>query len=99
MNRSDLFSALAERYPHLTVSDAQAVVKLLLEAMVESLVAGHRIEIRGFGSFAVSQRAARRARNPRTGELVVVPPKRIAHFKPGKALREAVDRHKQEDSV
>ncbi|MGQ9724249.1 MAG: integration host factor subunit beta [Tepidimonas sp.] len=95
MNRSDLFDALAERYPHLTASDAEAAVKTLLEAMTESLVAGHRIEIRGFGSFVVSKRAARQARNPRTGERVAVPPKRVAHFKPGKALREAVDRHER----
>ncbi|TSE28143.1 Integration host factor subunit beta [Tepidimonas thermarum] len=91
MNRSDLFDALAEHYPHLTAADAQAAVKILLEAMTESLVAGQRIEIRGFGSFAVHERAARAARNPRTGETVSVPPKRVAHFKPGKALREAVD--------
>ncbi|MFN3611498.1 integration host factor subunit beta [Tepidimonas sp.] len=91
MNRSDLFDALAERYPHLTASDAEAAVKTLLEAMTESLVAGQRIEIRGFGSFSVGERAARQARNPRTGEQVDVPPKRMVHFKPGKALREAVD--------
>jgi len=91
MNRSDLFDALAERYPHLTAADAEAAVKILLEAMTETLVSGQRIEIRGFGSFAVNERSARQARNPRTGEQVVVPPKRVAHFKPGKALREAVD--------
>ncbi len=91
MNRSDLFEALAERHPHLTATDAEVAVKTLLEAMAESLIAGQRIEIRGFGSFSVVERAARQARNPRTGERVAVPPKRVLHFKPGKALREAVD--------
>ncbi|MDT7928115.1 MULTISPECIES: integration host factor subunit beta [unclassified Tepidimonas] len=91
MNRSDLFEALAERHPHLTATDAEVAVKTLLEAMAESLIAGQRIEIRGFGSFSVAERAARQARNPRTGERVAVPPKRVPHFKPGKALREAVD--------
>jgi integration host factor subunit beta len=92
MNRSDLFDALAERQPHLSAGDAEATVKTLIEAMADALAKGQRIEIRGFGSFAVRSRAARQARNPRTGETVTVPAKRTVHFKPGKELREAVDR-------
>lgn len=91
MNRSDLFDALAERYPHLSATDAQVTVKTILEAMAQALAAGQRIEVRGFGSFAVHQRQPRRARNPRTGEPVAVPERRVVHFKPGKALRDAVD--------
>lgn len=91
MNRSDLFDALAERYPHLTAADAQATVMTILETMAQALAAGQRIELRGFGSFAVHQRPARQARNPRTGEAVEVPERRVVHFKPGKALRDAVD--------
>ncbi|WP_144327945.1 integration host factor subunit beta [Tepidimonas charontis] len=91
MNRSDLFVALAERHPLLTAADAEAAVKTLLEGMTQALAAGQRIEIRGFGSFAVVTRSPRLARNPRTGEKVAVPGKRVLHFKPGKALREAVD--------
>ncbi|MCS6810985.1 MAG: integration host factor subunit beta [Tepidimonas sp.] len=91
MNRSDLFDALAERYPHLTATDAQVTVKTILETMAQALAAGQRIEVRGFGSFAVHQRQPRQARNPRTGEAVTVPERRVVHFKPGKALRDAVD--------
>jgi integration host factor subunit beta len=54
------------------------------------LVRGHRIEIRGFGSFTINRRPPRMGRNPRSGESVAIPEKRVPHFKPGKALREAV---------
>jgi len=91
MNRSDLFIALTERHPQLSAADAEVAVKTLLAAMTEALIAGQRIEIRGFGSFSVNERAARMGRNPRTGDQVAVPAKRVLHFKPGKALREAVD--------
>ncbi|MCX7814948.1 MAG: integration host factor subunit beta [Tepidimonas ignava] len=91
MNRSDLFDALAEHHPQLTADDAEAAVKTILDAMTQALARGQRIELRGFGSFAVVARDARLARNPRTGETVAVPPRRTLHFKPGKALREAVD--------
>ncbi|WP_334135582.1 integration host factor subunit beta [Tepidimonas sp.] len=96
MNRSDLFVALAERHPQLTTADAEVAVKTLLDGMAQALTAGHRIEIRGFGSFAVVARPPRQARNPRTGEAVQVPGKRVIHFKPGKALREAVDGAREE---
>jgi len=59
--------------------------------VADALVRGHRIEIRGFGSFTVSHRPPRMGRNPRSGESVAIPEKRVPHFKPGKALREAVD--------
>ena len=56
-----------------------------------ALARGHRIEIRGFGSFSINRRPPRVGRNPRSGEQVVIPEKLVPHFKPGKALREAVD--------
>ena len=59
--------------------------------MSDALVRGHRIEIRGFGSFSINRRPPRMGRNPRSGESVHIPEKRVPHFKPGKALREAVD--------
>ena len=64
--------------------------------MGEALVRGHRIEIRGFGSFSVNHRPPRMGRNPRSGEAVAIPEKRVPHFKPGKALREAVDKRTAE---
>ena len=64
--------------------------------MNDALVRGHRIEIRGFGSFSVSHRAQRLGRNQRNDESVAIPEKHVPHFKPGKALREAVDQRSEE---
>lgn len=91
MTRSDLVEELAARFGQLTHRDAEFAVKAILDAMTEALVRGHRIEIRGFGSFSINRRPPRIGRNPRSGESVAVPEKRVPHFKPGKALREAVD--------
>jgi integration host factor subunit beta len=91
MTRSDLVEELAGRFSQLTHRDAEYAVKTILDALSEALVRGHRIEIRGFGSFSVTRRPPRLGRNPRSGESVQIPEKRVAHFKPGKALREAVD--------
>ncbi len=91
MTRSDLVEALAVRFGQLTQRDAEFAVKTLLDAMSEALSRGHRIELRGFGTFTVTRRPPRMGRNPRSGESVAIPEKRVPHFKPGKALREAVD--------
>jgi len=96
MTRSDLVERLAERFGQLTHRDAEFAVKTILDAMGEALVRGHRIEIRGFGSFSINRRPPRVGRNPRSGESVAIPEKRVPHFKPGKALREAVDRRTEE---
>ena len=91
MTRSDLVEELANRFAQLTHRDAEFAVKAILDAMNDALVRGHRIEIRGFGSFSINHRPPRIGRNPRSGESVAIPEKRVPHFKPGKALREAVD--------
>lgn len=91
MTRSDLVEELATRFCQLTHRDAELAVKTLLDAVGDALVRGQRIEIRGFGSFSVTHRAPRLGRNPRSGAAVQIPEKRVPHFKPGKALREAVD--------
>ncbi len=91
MTRSDLVEALASRFNQLTHRDAEYAIKTILDAMGDALVRGHRIEIRGFGSFTVTHRPPRIGRNPRSGESVAIPEKRVPHFKPGKGLREAVD--------
>lgn len=91
MNRSDLIQLLADRFSHLTHKDAEAAVSTICDAMSNALVRGHRIEIRGFGSFTVIRRAPRLGRNPRSGVAVDIPEKRVPHFKVGKALRYAVD--------
>jgi integration host factor subunit beta len=91
MTRSDLVEELAARFSQLTHRDAEHAVKTILDAVSDALVRGHRVEIRGFGSFSINRRAPRIGRNPRNGESVSIPEKRVPHFKPGKALREAVD--------
>ena len=93
MTRSDLVAQLAERFTQITVRDTEFAVKTVLDAMSDALARGHRIEIRGFGSFSINRRPPRMGRNPRSGESVHIPEKRVPHFKPGKALREAVDKH------
>lgn len=99
MTRSDLVEQLAERFDQLTQRDTEAAVKAILDAMADALARGHRIEIRGFGSFSINRRPPRIGRNPRSGEQVVVPEKLVPHFKPGKALREAVDRRGDEEAA
>ena len=91
MTRSDLVEELAARFGQITQRDAEFAVKAILEAMNDALASGHRIEIRGFGSFSVNYRPPRMGRNPRSGESVAIPEKKVPHFKPGKALRLAVD--------
>ena len=91
MTRSDLVNKLAERFGQLTQRDTETAVKIILDAMSDALARGHRIEIRGFGSFSINRRPPRLGRNPRSGEKVTIPEKLVPHFKPGKALREAVD--------
>ncbi|MBP5987506.1 integration host factor subunit beta [Ferribacterium limneticum] len=91
MTKSELIAQLAERFPQLVAKDADFAVKMILDAMSEALVRGDRIEIRGFGSFALNYRPPRVGRNPKSGEKVSVPAKWVPHFKAGKELRERVD--------
>jgi integration host factor subunit beta len=86
-----LINRLAARYPQLVAKDADFAVKTILDAMAVSLAQGDRIEIRGFGSFALNYRPPRLGRNPKSGEKVRVPQKYVPHFKAGKELRERVD--------
>jgi integration host factor subunit beta len=91
MTKSELIVRLAARFPQLVAKDADYAVKMILDAMSESLSSGGRIEIRGFGSFALNYRPPRVGRNPKSGERVSVPEKFVPHFKAGKELRERVD--------
>lgn len=91
MTKSDLIGKLALRFPQLVAKDADFAVKVILDAMAASLAEGGRIEIRGFGSFALSYRPPRTGRNPKSGDKVLVPEKWVPHFKAGKELRERVD--------
>jgi integration host factor subunit beta len=89
--KSELIASMAERFPHLLLRDVDFAVNGLLEAMGSAIAEGQRIEIRRFGSFTTHVRDARVGRNPRSGEAVFVPEKRVLHFKPGKELRYRVD--------
>jgi integration host factor subunit beta len=91
MTKSELIEALAARQTHLAYADVELAVKDLLEQMSHALSTGDRIEIRGFGSFALHYRPARMGRNPKTGAAVALPGKYVPHFKPGKELRERVN--------
>lgn len=91
MTRSDLVEELAARFGQLTHRDAEYAVKAILDAMSEALARGHRIEIRGFGSFSLHYRPPRVGRNPKSGDPVSLPAKYVPHFKPGKQLRDRID--------
>lgn len=91
MTKSELIARLAERFPQLAAKDADYAVKMMLDALTAALVRNDRIEIRGFGSFALNYRPPRVGRNPKSGEKVQVPAKYVPHFKAGKELRERVD--------
>lgn len=91
MTKSELIERIVSRQPQLTPKDVELAVKTLLDQMSESLSAGERIEIRGFGSFTLHYRAPRQGRNPKTGESVELKGKYVPHFKPGKDLREQVN--------
>jgi integration host factor subunit beta len=91
MTKSELIDRLAARFPQLVAKDADYAIKTILDAMSSALVAGDRIEIRGFGSFSLNYRPPRIGRNPKSGDQVRVPEKWVPHFKAGKELRERVD--------
>ncbi|PLX74153.1 MAG: integration host factor subunit beta [Azoarcus sp.] len=91
MTKSELIAQLAARFPQLVAKDADYAVKMSLDAMTDALARGDRIEIRGFGSFALNYRPPRTGRNPKSGDKVHVPEKYVPHFKAGKELRERVD--------
>jgi len=91
MNRADLIACLAARAAKLTPKDAEISVSLILDSIASALARGDRIEIRGFGSFALNYRPPRQSRNPKSGDPVQVPAKYLPHFKVGKELRERVD--------
>jgi integration host factor subunit beta len=90
MVKSELINNLITRFPYLKLTDCEASVSLIFLAMSEAMERGHRIEIRGIGSFTVTDRKPRNGRNPRNGTDVAIPGRRVVHFKPGKKLREAV---------
>lgn len=98
MTKSDLIEALAESQSHLALRDVELAVKGLLERMSQALSTGERIEIRGFGSFSLHFRPPRMGRNPKSGDAVALRGKYVPHFKPGKELRERVNKGANEQA-
>lgn len=92
--KSQLIAELSKRFPHLPEKDIALAVNQIVDLMSETLSTGGRIEIRGFGSFNLHYRPPRRAHNPKTGEKLVTSPKHAAHFKPGKELRDNVNKNR-----
>ena len=87
MIRSELVQTLARDNPELSLREIERIVGIVFDTMVEQLVSGGRVELRGFGAFSTRARDARIGRNPRTGTAVDVEAKRVPYFKPGKEMR------------
>ncbi|NLO88791.1 MAG: HU family DNA-binding protein [Clostridia bacterium] len=91
MNKSELISAVAEK-ADLTKKDAEKAVNALFKSIEEALARNDKVQLVGFGTFEIKERAARVGRNPRTGEEIKIPATRVPSFKAGKALKEAVSK-------
>lgn len=91
MTKADLVERVAKE-TEMTKKDAEKLVEVIFSSIVDTLNRGEKIELRGFGSFRVRERNARKGRNPKTGEPVDIPAKRVAYFKPGKDLKELINR-------
>ena len=91
MIRSELLQSLHKDNPELRAEEIEQVVDIFFDKIAERLAEGGRVDLRGFGAFSTREREARQGRNPRTGETVDVPAKRIPYFKPGKDLREMLN--------
>ncbi|MEM6487632.1 MAG: integration host factor subunit beta [Pseudomonadota bacterium] len=91
MIKSELIQKIAEENPHLYQRDVERIVSTVFEEITTALARGDRVELRGFGAFSVKTRDARTGRNPRTGQAVPVPEKRVPFFKAGKDMRERMN--------
>jgi len=91
MTKTDLIDKVSLKTAGLTKKQTELIVNMLFDSIKEALAAGDKIEIRGFGSFRTRNRRNREGRNPKTGEIVTVPEKRVPFFKAGKELKEVVD--------
>ena len=90
MNKTELISAVAEK-AEMTKKDAEKAVNALFASIEEALAKGEKVQLVGFGTFEVRERAARTGRNPQTGEEIQIAASKVPAFKAGKALKEAVE--------
>jgi integration host factor subunit beta len=91
MTKAELVEEVS-RVSDLTKKHSEVIVETVFKSIVDALQRGDKIELRGFGSFRLRQRESRQGRNPKTGERVDVPPKRVPYFKPGKELKDLINR-------
>src|SRR5512140_2347512 len=98
MTKAELVDEVA-RAIQVTKKQAETIVNVVFDSIVESLRSGEKIELRGFGSFRLRNRKSRTGRNPKTGEKVEVPSKKIPYFKPGKELKELINKTLGEGEV
>ncbi len=92
MTKSELVKILNEKHPQLQLKDAAGVVDLFFDMLSNTLKNNGRIELRGFGTFAVRKRAARLARNPRTGDKVQINERKVVYFRAGKGLKDKINK-------
>lgn len=91
MTKAELAGRVADKI-HLTKKQTESIVNVLFTCITDALKEGDKVELRGFGSFRTRSRNAREGRNPKTGDTVQIPSKKVPFFKAGKELREVVDR-------
>ncbi|HEY5523317.1 MAG TPA: HU family DNA-binding protein [Desulfuromonadaceae bacterium] len=91
MTKSELIEKVVLSHGMLNVKVSEIVVNTVFDSIEEALKAGDKVEIRGFGSFTIRERLGREARNPKSGEVVVIPSKKTPFFKTGKELKERVN--------
>ena len=92
MTKSELIIRVADKYPMLYQSDIERIVNTIFDTVIENITLGNRVELRGFGTFGIKKRKARRSRNPRTGETVYVDSKTVPFFRMGKQLRDRINK-------
>ena len=91
MNKAELVSAMADK-ANLSKKDAETALKAFTDVVAEELKKGEKIQLVGFGTFETRERGERTAKNPRTGEQITVKAAKVPAFKPGKALKDAVNK-------
>mgnify|MGYP000470677412 FL=1 len=91
MNKTELIAAVAEK-AEISKKDAEKAVKAFTDAVAEELAKGGKVQLVGFGNFEVSERPAREGRNPRTGETMTIAASKTPKFKPGKALKDEINK-------
>ena len=91
MTKAELVEEVS-RVSDLTKKHSEVIVETVFQSIIDALHRGEKIELRGFGSFRLRQREPRKGRNPKTGDKVDVPPKKVPYFKPGKELKDLLNR-------